>query len=62
LNDKSKSEIPFNNAPNNGNNEKITGDLKKTSELKSCFNPNPTRFTKNIDSGREFVLKKLILN
>jgi hypothetical protein len=57
---KSKSEIekPFNDAPNDGKNEKIARALKQKSELKSWFNPNPTRFIENSDSGRKLVLEK----
>jgi hypothetical protein len=32
--------------------------LRQTSKLKSWFNPNPTRFIENSDSGRELVLEK----
>jgi hypothetical protein len=54
LKNKSENEKPFNDDPNDGKNERIARSLKQTSKLKSWFNPNPTRFIKNSDSGREF--------
>jgi hypothetical protein len=59
-NSKNKIEIekPFNDAPNEGENERVASALRQTSKLKHCFNPNPTRFIKNSDSGRELVLEK----
>jgi hypothetical protein len=59
LKDKIETEIPINDAPNDGKNEIILRSLRQTSKLKSWFNPNPTRFIKNADSGRELVLGKV---
>jgi hypothetical protein len=42
-----------------GENERVAKDLRQTSKLKSWFNPNPTKFIKNSDSGRELVLEKV---
>jgi hypothetical protein len=56
LNNKSETEIPFNDAPNDGKNERITRPLRQTSKLKSWFIPNTTRFIENADSGGVFVL------
>jgi hypothetical protein len=62
VSDDSDSEIefekPFNDAPNDGKNERVARDLRQTSKSKSWFNPNPTRFIENSDSGRELVLEK----
>jgi hypothetical protein len=51
-------EKPFNEAPNDGKNERVARALRQISKLKSWFNPNPTRFIENFDSGRELVLEK----
>jgi hypothetical protein len=58
LNSKIETEKPFNDAPNDGKNEKAARALRQTSKLKSWFNPNPTKFIENSDSGRELVIKK----
>jgi hypothetical protein len=59
LKNKIETEKPFfNDALNDGENERVARDLRQTYKLKSCFNPNPTRFIKNSHSGRELVLKK----
>jgi hypothetical protein len=57
LKNKIETEILCNDAPNDGKNERTARALKQTSKLKSWFNPNPTRFIENADSGREFVLE-----
>jgi hypothetical protein len=44
LKDKSETEKPFNEAPNDDKNERIARSSRQTSKLKSWFNPNPTRF------------------
>jgi hypothetical protein len=56
LKDKSETEIPFNDAPND--NKRVARNLRQTSKLKSWFNLNPTRFIENSDSGREHVVEK----
>jgi hypothetical protein len=58
LKNKIETEKPFNDAPNDGENERVARALRQTSKLKSWFNPNPTRFIENSDSGRELVLEK----
>jgi hypothetical protein len=58
LKNKSETEMPFNDAPNDGKNERIARALRQTSKSKGWFNPNPTRFIENSDSGREFLLEK----
>jgi hypothetical protein len=58
LKNKIETEKPFNDAPNDGKNERVASDLRQTSKLKSRFNPKPTRFIENSDSGRETVLEK----
>jgi hypothetical protein len=54
-----ETENPFNDAPNDGKNENVARALRQTSKLKSWFNPNPTRFIENSDSGRELVFEKV---
>jgi hypothetical protein len=44
LKNKIEIEKPFNDAPNDGKKERAARALRKTSKLKSCFDPNPTRF------------------
>jgi hypothetical protein len=58
LKNKIETEKPFNDAPNDGKNERVARALRQTSKSKSWFNPNPTRFIENSDSGRELVLEK----
>jgi hypothetical protein len=58
LKNKIETEKPFDDAPNDGKNERVIRSLRQTSELKSCLNPNPTRFIENSDSGRELILEK----
>jgi hypothetical protein len=58
LKNKIETEKPFNDTPNDGKNEKVVRALRQTSNSKSWFNPNPTRFIENSDSGRELVLDK----
>jgi hypothetical protein len=63
LKNKIETEKPFNDAPNDGGNERVAKALRQTSKLKSWFNPNPIRFIENSDSERELVLEKAdILN
>jgi hypothetical protein len=59
LKDKIETEINFKDAPNDGKNERTARALKKTSKLKSLFNPNSTRFIEDADSGRKLVLEKV---
>jgi hypothetical protein len=58
LKNKIETEKSFNDSPNDGENERVPRSLRQTSKLKSWFNPNPTRFIENSDSGRELVLEK----
>jgi hypothetical protein len=58
LKNKIETEKPFNDAPNDGKNEKAARALRQTSKLKSWFHPNPTRFIENFDSEREFIYEK----
>jgi hypothetical protein len=58
LKNKIETEKPFNEAPNDEKNERVARALIQTSKLKSWFNPKPTRFIENSDSGRELVLEK----
>jgi hypothetical protein len=58
LKDKIETENPFNDAPNDGKNERVASSLRQTSKSKSWFNPNSTRFIESSDSGRELVLEK----
>jgi hypothetical protein len=58
LKNKIEIEKPFNDAPNDGKNERLARPLRQTSKSKSWFNPNSTRFIENYDSGRELVLEK----
>jgi hypothetical protein len=58
LKNKSETEKSFNDAPNAWKNKRIARDLTQTSKSKNWFNPNPTRFIENSDSGREFELEK----
>jgi hypothetical protein len=58
LKNKIETEKPFNDASNDGKNEKIARALRQTSKSKGWFNPNPTRLIENSDSGRELVLEK----
>jgi hypothetical protein len=58
LKNKIEIEKPFNDAPNDGKNERVARSLRQTFKLKSWFNPNPTRLIENSDSGRELVLEK----
>jgi hypothetical protein len=58
LKNKIEAEKPFNDAPNDGKNERVARALRQTSKLKSWFNPNPTRFIENSDSGRKLVIEK----
>jgi hypothetical protein len=54
LKNKSETEKPVDDAPNDRENERIARAKRQTSKVKSFFNPNPKRFP-----GRELVLKKL---
>jgi hypothetical protein len=58
LKNKIETEKLFNDASNDGKNERVARALRQTSKLKSWFNPNPTRFIESSDSGRELVLEK----
>jgi hypothetical protein len=61
LKDKSEIEIPSRGSPNERKNERIGWALKKISKLKSWFNPNPTKLTKNNDSRRESMLEMAVI-
>jgi hypothetical protein len=52
LNDKSTKELV---QSNDSKKEKMKSALRETSKLKSWFNPNPTTYIENRDSGREFI-------
>jgi hypothetical protein len=58
LKNKIETEKPFNDAPNDEKNERAARALRQTSNIKSWFNPNPTKFIENSDSGRALVLEK----
>jgi hypothetical protein len=58
LKNKIETEKPFNDAPSDGENERIARALRQTSKLKSWFNPNLARFIENSYSRRELVLEK----
>jgi hypothetical protein len=58
LKNKIETEKPFNDAPNDGKNERVARDLRQNSKLKGWFNPNPIRFIENYDSGRKLVPEK----
>jgi hypothetical protein len=59
LKNKIETEKPFDDAPNDMKNERVAWALRQTSKFKSWFNPSPTRFIENSDSGRNLYLKRL---
>jgi hypothetical protein len=61
LKNKSETEKPFNDAPNDGKIERIAKALKQTYKFKSWFNLNPTISSKMLIQEGNSYLKRLIL-